>query len=222
MNSTGTLRWVVLDRDGVVNHDSPDYIKSAAEWQPIAGSLEAIARLSQAGWRVCLASNQAGLGRKLFDYDAFAAMNAKMQKMLAESRDTRMPRMRKMIELLAADGISITMEDVMAAAPDGATVGRPHLADALVANGVVATRDEAFIDLLHNDSKYYVTHAAPTPESAIDCIKRAGGVSVIAHPFASRRGETISADSFSSLVKAGLNGIEVNHRDHSADLAGLP
>lgn len=147
----------------------------------------------------------------------FDGEDVEMQKMLAESRDTRMPRMRKMIELLAADGISITMEDVMAAAPDGATVGRPHLADALVANGVVATRDEAFIDLLHNDSKYYVTHAAPTPESAIDCIKRAGGVSVIAHPFASRRGETISADSFSSLVKAGLNGIEVNHRDHSAD-----
>lgn len=147
----------------------------------------------------------------------FDGEDVEMQKMLADSRDTRMPRMRKMIELLAADGISITMEDVMAAAPDGATVGRPHLADALVANGVVATRDEAFIDLLHNDSKYYVTHAAPTPESAIDCIKRAGGVSVIAHPFASRRGETISADSFSSLVKAGLNGIEVNHRDHSAD-----
>lgn len=85
MNTLGSsLRWVVLDRDGVVNHDSPDYIKSAAEWQPIAGSLEAIARLSQAGWRVCLASNQSGLGRKLFDYDAFAAMNAKMQKMLAE------------------------------------------------------------------------------------------------------------------------------------------
>ena len=147
----------------------------------------------------------------------FDGEDLEMQKMLAESRDTRMPRMRKMIELLAADGISITMEDVMAAAPEGATVGRPHLADALVANGVVATRDEAFIDLLRNDSKYYVTHAAPTPESAIDCIKRAGGVSVIAHPFASRRGETISADSFSSLVKAGLNGIEVNHRDHSAD-----
>lgn len=78
------IKWVVLDRDGVVNHDSPDYIKSAAEWQPIEGSLEAIARLSQAGWRVCLASNQSGLGRQLFDYDAFAAMNAKMQKMLAE------------------------------------------------------------------------------------------------------------------------------------------
>ena len=78
------IKWIVLDRDGVVNHDSPNYIKSAAEWQPIAGSLEAIARLTQAGWRVCLATNQAGLGRKLFDYDAFAAMNVKLQKMLAE------------------------------------------------------------------------------------------------------------------------------------------
>ena len=78
------MKWVVLDRDGVVNHDSSNYIKSAAEWQPIAGSIEAIARLTQAGWRVCLATNQAGLGRKLFDYDAFAAMNVKMQKLLAE------------------------------------------------------------------------------------------------------------------------------------------
>lgn len=147
----------------------------------------------------------------------FDGENSEIQTMLSESRDTRLPRMRKMIELLAADGITITMDDVMAAAPEGATVGRPHLADALVKNGVVGTRDEAFLDLLHNDSKYYVTHAAPTPESAIACINRAGGVAVIAHPFASRRGETISATSFSSLVEVGLAGIEVNHRDHSAD-----
>lgn len=147
----------------------------------------------------------------------FDGADLEMQTMLAESRDTRLPRMRKMIELLSADGIKITMEDVMAAAPQGATVGRPHLADALVKNGVVTTRDEAFVDLLHNDSKYYVTHAAPTPESAIACIRRAGGVAVIAHPFASRRGETISAESFAGLVDAGLNGIEVNHRDHTAD-----
>jgi predicted metal-dependent phosphoesterase TrpH len=86
-----------------------------------------------------------------------------------------------------------------------------------VRNGVVTTRDEAFLELLHNDSKYYVTHAAPTPESAIACINKAGGVAVIAHPFASRRGETISADSFTSLLKAGLHGIEVNHRDQSVD-----
>jgi len=138
-----------------------------------------------------------------------------LQAMLADSRDTRIPRMRKMVELMASDGIAITMEDVIAATPPGATVGRPHLADALVKNKVVTTRDEAFIDLLHNASKYYVTHAAPTPEDAIIQIRKAGGVAVIAHPFASRRGEVISVSTFTSLVAAGLNGIEVNHRDHS-------
>ena len=138
-----------------------------------------------------------------------------LQAMLADSRDTRIPRMRKMVELMASDGIAITMEDVIAATPPGATVGRPHLADALVKNKVVTTRDEAFIDLLHNASKYYVTHAAPTPEDAIIQIRKAGGVAVIAHPFASRRGEVISVSTFASLVAAGLNGIEVNHRDHS-------
>lgn len=147
----------------------------------------------------------------------FDGESAAIQQMLADSRDTRIPRMRKMVELLAADGIAVTMEDVIAAAPDGATVGRPHLADALVNKGIVATRDEAFLELLHNESKYYVSHAAPTPESAISCINSAGGVAVIAHPFASRRGETISADTFQSLQFAGLHGIEVNHRDHSAD-----
>jgi predicted metal-dependent phosphoesterase TrpH len=145
----------------------------------------------------------------------FDGEDKNMQNMLAESRDTRIPRMRKMIDLLAADGINISIEDVMAATPVGATLGRPHLADALVRNKVVATRDEAFLELLHNDSKYYVTHAAPTPEEAIRQINQAGGVAVIAHPFASRRGEVISAATFTNLVSAGLHGIEVNHRDHS-------
>jgi predicted metal-dependent phosphoesterase TrpH len=145
----------------------------------------------------------------------FDGEDKSMQEMLADSRDTRIPRMRKMIELLAADGIDISLEDVMAATPAGATLGRPHLADALVRNNVVKSRDEAFLELLHNDSKYYVTHAAPTPEEAIIKINEAGGVAVIAHPFASRRGEIISAQTFKDLVTAGLHGIEVNHRDHS-------
>ena len=145
----------------------------------------------------------------------FDGQDRDLQAMLSDSRDTRIPRMRKMIELLAADGIPITMEDVIAVTPPGATVGRPHLADALVNKKVIASRDEAFIDLLHNGSKYYVTHAAPTPEDAISQIRKAGGVAVIAHPFASRRGEIISTTTFSSLVAAGLNGIEINHRDHS-------
>ena len=146
----------------------------------------------------------------------FDGENQEMQQMLADSRDTRLPRMRKMVELLSADGINISLDDVYRATPEGATVGRPHLADALVANGVVATRDEAFLDLLNNDSKYYVTHAAPTPEDAIRAIRKAGGVAVIAHPFASRRGQVITAATFADLVNAGLNGIEVHHRDQNA------
>ena len=140
-----------------------------------------------------------------------------IQQLLADSRDTRIPRMRKMVELLHADGVQISLDDVYKAMPDGATVGRPHLADALVANGVVASRDEAFLDLLNNGSKYYVTHAAPTPIDAIKAIRSAGGVAVIAHPFASRRGQILDASSFADLVDAGLNGIEVHHRDQSAE-----
>ncbi|NGY04785.1 D-glycero-beta-D-manno-heptose 1,7-bisphosphate 7-phosphatase [Solimonas terrae] len=78
------MKLVILDRDGVINEDSPRYVKSVAEWQPIPGSLEAIARLSQAGYRVFVASNQSGLGQGLFDYDAFSAMNDRMQTLLAE------------------------------------------------------------------------------------------------------------------------------------------
>ena len=146
----------------------------------------------------------------------FDGEDEQIQQMLSDSRDTRLPRMRKMVALLQADGFDISLEDVYKAAPDQATIGRPHLADALVAKKIVATRDEAFADLLHNESKYYVTHAAPTPADAIATIKSAGGVAVIAHPFASRRGQILTADSFQDLVIAGLDGIEVHHRDQSA------
>ena len=146
----------------------------------------------------------------------FDGADESMQQMLSDSRDTRLPRMRKMVALLQADGFDISLEDVYQAAPDQATIGRPHLADALVAKKIVATRDEAFADLLHNESKYYVTHAAPTPADAIATIKKAGGVAVIAHPFASRRGQILTADTFQDLVNAGLDGIEVHHRDQNA------
>jgi predicted metal-dependent phosphoesterase TrpH len=125
--------------------------------------------------------------------------------------------MKKMIENLQGAGYEITLDDVAAATPEGATLGRPHLADALVAKKIVKSRDEAFTDLLNNDSPYYVSHFAPTPEDAIRAIRAAGGVAVIAHPFASRRGQTLNPDSFTSLVEAGLNGIEVYHRDQNEE-----
>jgi len=147
----------------------------------------------------------------------FDPLHEEMQQVLEETRDGRLPRMRKMIEKMRAEGMDISIEDVEAAMPEGATMGRPHLADALVAKKIVKSRDEAFIDLLHNDSRFYVSHAAPTPVEAISLIRRAGGVAVIAHPFASHRGQILKAEDFSQLVAAGLNGIEVDHRDQNPD-----
>lgn len=73
-------KLVILDRDGVINFDSAQFIKSPAEWKPIPGSLEAIARLTQAGYRVVVATNQSGVGRGLFDMDTLNAIHEKMHK----------------------------------------------------------------------------------------------------------------------------------------------
>jgi predicted metal-dependent phosphoesterase TrpH len=145
----------------------------------------------------------------------FDPEHEEMQRVLEETRDGRLPRMRKMIEKMRAEGIDISIQDVELAMPAGATMGRPHLADALVAKKIVKSRDEAFVDLLHNESRFYVSHAAPTPIEAISLIRRAGGVAVIAHPFASHRGQILNLEDFSELVAAGLNGIEVDHRDQN-------
>ncbi|HEX9192192.1 MAG TPA: D-glycero-beta-D-manno-heptose 1,7-bisphosphate 7-phosphatase [Burkholderiales bacterium] len=74
------MKLVILDRDGVINFDSDDFIKHPDEWRPIPGSLEAIAQLTQAGWRVVVATNQSGIGRGLLDMSALNAINAKMHK----------------------------------------------------------------------------------------------------------------------------------------------
>jgi D-glycero-D-manno-heptose 1,7-bisphosphate phosphatase len=76
-------RLVILDRDGTINADSDEYVKSADEWVPLPGALDAIARLNHAGWHVVVASNQSGLGRGLFDIAALNAMHAKMHKLVA-------------------------------------------------------------------------------------------------------------------------------------------
>ena len=77
------MKLCILDRDGTINEDSDEYIKSADEWIPLPGALEAIARINHAGWHVVVASNQSGLGRGLFDVAALNAMHAKMHSMLA-------------------------------------------------------------------------------------------------------------------------------------------
>lgn len=79
------MKLIVLDRDGVINEDAGDYITSAEQWQPIPGSIEAIARLSRAGYSVVVATNQSGLARGLFDLDDLEAMHSKMTALVEEN-----------------------------------------------------------------------------------------------------------------------------------------
>jgi D-glycero-D-manno-heptose 1,7-bisphosphate phosphatase len=84
-SASDPVRLIILDRDGVINEDSPDYVKSAAEWIPLPGSLEAIAALNRAGYTVAVASNQSGLARGYFDREALEAMHEKFRRLLDET-----------------------------------------------------------------------------------------------------------------------------------------
>ena len=193
---------------GISDHDT------TSGWEEATQTLRGSLKLALGAEISCLTTDGVSVHMlgMLFDPN-----HEEMQQVLEETRDGRLPRMRKIIEKMRAEGMDISIEDVEKAMPVGATMGRPHLADALVAKKIVKSRDEAFIDLLHNDSRFYVSHAAPTPVEAIALIRRAGGVAVIAHPFASHRGEILKPDDFADLVAAGLNGIEVDHRDQNPD-----
>jgi len=79
------MKLIVLDRDGVINEDSDAYIKSAEEWVPVSGSIEAIARLSQAGWTVAVATNQSGIPRGLYDRDTLSQMHLKLKRLVEET-----------------------------------------------------------------------------------------------------------------------------------------
>jgi predicted metal-dependent phosphoesterase TrpH len=147
----------------------------------------------------------------------FDRENQPLQEMMAATRNNRLGRMERIITKMNAAGIEITIEEVHAQLSEGATLGRPHLADALVAKGLAKSRDEVFADWLANSSPFYVAHYSPTPEVAIATIKAAGGVAVIAHPLASLRGRVVSLESFDSYIAAGLDGIEVKHRDQTPE-----
>lgn len=140
---------------------------------------------------------------------------------LTRSRTARVRRAEAIVANLARD-FPIDWHDVLAQVAPGATVGRPHLADALVAAGAAATRDEVFASILGDGSPYVVHYDVPTPQEMIALVLAAGGVPVLAHPFAHLRGASLDADGVAALAAAGLVGIEVDHRDHDgADRAAL-
>lgn len=139
-----------------------------------------------------------------------------LERELARTREARRGRARAMVDLLAADH-PVTWQDVLAQSDDAVTVGRPHIADALVARGVVPDRDAAFRHLLRADGPYHVPHYAPDATEAVAAIVESGGVAVFAHPGADARGRVVPDATFDELADAGLVGLEVRHRDHGPE-----
>lgn len=184
-----TARLVILDRDGVINAESPDHVKSVAEWQPLAGSLDAIGRLNRAGWRTALATNQSGIARGLFDEAALAAIHDHINAELAghggvldpvvHSPDgpgvdapRRKPRPGMLLEIAERLGTDLagvpyvgdSARDVEAARAAGA---RPVLV--LTGNGartVAAGIDLADVDVFDDLADFADAWLAAHPESA--------------------------------------------------------
>lgn len=126
-------------------------------------------------------------------------------------RTSRVARARTMTENISAD-FALSWADVQEHAAEGATVGRPHIADALVAKGLVRDRTEAFGGILSPHGPYYVSLYAPDPVTAVDLIAQAGGVAIVAHP--AGRGGVLAAALLEQMLEAGLAGFELGHREN--------
>jgi predicted metal-dependent phosphoesterase TrpH len=136
-------------------------------------------------------------------------------KELDLSRQARQQRAEQMVELLSED-LQLHWDDVLEHVDGDATIGRPHIADAMVAKGIVASRDQAFAEYLYTGSRYFAPHYSPDPVRAVLLVADAGGVAVMAHPFASKRGRVVGDSVIEAMAGAGMAGLEVHHRDHSA------
>jgi predicted metal-dependent phosphoesterase TrpH len=134
--------------------------------------------------------------------------------MLHKTRVARVDRAREMVALIGAD-YPLTWEAVVKHSGDAKTIGRPHIADALVAIEAFATRDDAFVEVLAGNSAYFVPHYAPPVLDAIRTFRSTGAVPVFAHPGADGRGRVVPTAVIESMADAGLVGLEVEHRDHS-------
>ncbi|MGO4463658.1 PHP domain-containing protein [Streptomyces sp. M-16] len=131
-------------------------------------------------------------------------------------RDDRTPRAQAMVGKLRALGVDVTWEQVARIAGAG-SVGRPHIATAMVELGVVPTVSDAFTaDWLADGGRAYAEKHELDPFDAIRLVKAAGGVTVFAHPAAVKRGECVPESAIAALAAAGLDGIEVDHMDHDA------
>lgn len=129
---------------------------------------------------------------------------------------SRRTRAQRMVENLSGD-YPITFEDVLRHAPATGPVGRPHIADALVEAGCFPDRNACFEWALHPRGPYYARHVTPSAVEAVQLVRAAGGVPIIAHPRARTRQRLLPVEILEQMVQAGLAGMECYHRDHSGE-----
>ncbi len=201
-----------LDALAITDHDT------TAGWAQARAALPPGLRLVRGAELSCVSADGRGghctvhLLAYLFDPDSDAVVRE-----YARARAERRGRLAKIADLMAADGFPIDAESLLAAVPEEATAGRPHLAMALMRAGVVSSVDEAFAKFLNDRGRYYLPSSRTPIEDSIEMIDRAGGVTVLAHAFATHRGPTVTADVIKELAGVGLTGVEVDHPDHDDD-----
>ncbi len=145
----------------------------------------------------------------LFDPDD-ADLRAETERI----REDRVGRAERIVRSIARQH-DLTWADVVAQTGAGATVGRPHIADALVARGIVRDRGEAFAGILHPREGHFSPHYAPDPFTAVDLVVGAGGVPVLAHPAPHGRERMMPVAVLRALVQRGLAGLEIDHRENT-------
>ena len=197
-----------LDVLGLTDHDSTDGWAAAID----AASHHGVGLLP--GMEIsCKTSQGVSVHLLCYLHDPF---HAGLLAEITKAKDARQTRAERMVERLAED-YPLNWDDVNAHVAAGATIGRPHIADALVAAGIVADRHEAFTSILTSRSRYFVSHYAVDPVRAVELVRAAGGVPVFAHPVASGRGRVAPPEVFHDMIDAGLLGLEVEHRDNPAE-----
>jgi 3',5'-nucleoside bisphosphate phosphatase len=214
-----TARGAGLDVVALTDHDTTDGWAEAERTRPAGLTVVPGMELS-CRW---FADDQPPISVHLLAY-LFDPAAAALAAQRARLREERLRRGERIVQNLVADGYPLVWDDIVAGCRGG-VVGRPHVARALVAAGIVASVDEAFATLLHHGSPYYVAKADTEVLEGIRMVREAGGVPVFAHGLARRRGRVLDDDAVAAMAAAGLLGLEVDHPDHAPDerahMAGL-
>jgi predicted metal-dependent phosphoesterase TrpH len=201
-----------LDAVALTDHDT------TAGWVEAVDALPPGLRLVRGAEFSCLAPDGRGgqvsvhLLGYLFDPAAQAIITEQIRL-----RNERRKRLRAMAARMAADGFPVDVEALLGSLAPESPAGRPHLARALVSAGVVDSVDEAFRRFLRAGAPYYFGRADTEVRTAIRMIRAAGGVAVLAHPAARRRGPVIELEIIAELAAEGLAGVEVDHPDHAEE-----